>query len=828
MRLGLPNMTFGTKLPLIIISFVAATITVLAIANATLNNKIIRTAAVETLKSVAILKAASVNSLLEGIERDLRLQANTQTTQQALIALHDGYVALEDQEAVLRRVFITENQFAQDERQNLVKADTGSSYGFIHAIYHPHFASLMNEMSYYDIILIDMAGNVVYSVTKGENFATNLMTGEWRESGLADAFRKAVAAGPNDPSVFADFSRGVTSDRPAAAYLSRPVLDKTGELLGVLAYQMPNQKLSVTVRNLEGVGSTADGFLVGADGLMRSDSTHTEIIDILTTKVENEAVTAALEGASGTATTLGLSGQDVFGYHLPIDFLGTRWALLIQEDKDAVFAGSLASLKATAIIAAIIFLVVTVLSILLAKRFSAPIKSLSDAVNGLASGDLTTEIPSLSRGDEIGELARAADVFRENAVQMDRLGQEQIEANAKLERLNAEREESDAREKALAREKEQADQKSIADREAMMQLLGASFGDVVAAAQNGEFSKRISVDFDDAILVELALNMNHLMETVDHGLTLTGQVLSNIASGDLSKRMEGDFNGAFRDLQGHVNHMQEALISLVGDISASGATLTGSSNELRETADSLSRQAEQNAASVEETSAALEELNASISQVTGNIEEVSSNAQSARKIAISSEEIAAEAASSMDRIADGSKEIARVVEVINDIAFQINLLALNAGVEAARAGEAGLGFSVVASEVRQLSHRASDAAKEIAEVIKKSDEAVTMGVSNVASAKTSLEDIATSVVKISESIQEVTLAVSEQSSGIKEITSSVSMIDGNTQKQAAAFEEVTASSHVLAQEASDLSAATARFRLEPTPASDAPETAQVA
>jgi methyl-accepting chemotaxis protein len=241
--------------------------------------------------------------------------------------------------------------------------------------------------------------------------------------------------------------------------------------------------------------------------------------------------------------------------------------------------------------------------------------------------------------------------------------------------------------------------------------------------------------------------------------------------------------------------------------------LASSSAELRDTAGVLSGQAEQNAASLEQTSAALEELTASIKQVSGNVDDASKNARTARDTAQSSEVVAADAAKSMQRISDASQQIARVVGVIDDIAFQINLLALNAGVEAARAGEAGRGFSVVASEVRQLAQRAGEASKEIASVITESDTAVTEGVAKVGGAQSALEKIAASVIRIAAGVDEVATAINEQVTGISEITLAIGQIDQNTQRQSAAFEEVTAASSLLASEADGLSQSTARFKI---------------
>lgn len=806
------KMKIGTKLPVVMVVLVTLTTVTLTVASMFMTRSIITSSAENKLGAIALLKAKRMENLLDAVESDLRLQAQAPAISQALIALADGYNMLgAEAEETLKRVYITDNPNPLGEKDALVKADTGSSYGFIHAIYHPTLDHLQNEMDYYDIFLFDPDGNLVYSVFKENDFATNMLTGEWKDSGLATAFREAIDNSNTDPTVYVDFAPYAPSNLAPAAFMSRPVFDQQGKLLGVLAYQMPIAQINRAASENQGMGETADGFVVGPDYLLRSDSLRTDVDDVLSTTLENDNIKSGLAGELGFFNGVSASGTDVLGYFVPISFGPIDWVYVIQQDKDEVFQALPRAMLITALISLAIVALAGVASLISSRSIALPVRRLTSAVVSVADGQLTTDVPGTERGDEIGELARATEVFRKNAVEMEQLNAQQVKATKELEALNADKEKAAAREAEMTREKEAREALAKAEHSQMMQNLGDSIGAVVGAAKAGDFSSRVDAEFDDEILTTLAANVNDLLASVNAGLRATGETLDRVAKGDLTQEMEGDFHGAFADLQSNTNAMLGSLRDLIGGISGSTENLAHSSTELRDTSDSLSKQAEQNAASLEETSAALEELSASIKQVDSNISEANDKARQASDTAKEGSAVAGQAADAMTRINDASGEIAKVVSVINEISFQINLLALNAGVEAARAGEAGRGFSVVASEVRQLAQRASEAAKEIAEVIAKSDAAVSDGVDRVKMAEASLHSITDSVVGVSKRIDEVATAISEQVSGVADINASVGTIDQNTQRQAASFEEVTAASALLSSEADGLKQASSKF-----------------
>ncbi len=409
-------------------------------------------------------------------------------------------------------------------------------------------------------------------------------------------------------------------------------------------------------------------------------------------------------------------------------------------------------------------------------ELSRPIKKVTSAMKQVAAGDFETEVPFAGRSDEIGDMAAAVEVFKQNGLAVNRLNAQETAMRAKSDDLQS------------------------------------SMSVVVAAAAAGDFSKRIDKEYHDENLDHFARTINDLLLTVDTGIAETRRVVASLSDGDLTESMRGEFQGAFAELQTNVNGTFDRLRSTMSDIRVKTDSISDSSAELTSATNDLSKRTEQQAAALEQTSAALDQITVVVRSSSERAQEASVMVTEAKESAAQSGIVVREAVDAMGRIEQASREISQIINVIDEIAFQTNLLALNAGVEAARAGDAGKGFAVVAQEVRELAQRSANAAKDIKSLITKSGTEVAGGVKLVQRTGEALSEIESRVLLINDHIHSIATAAKEQSTGLHEVNTAINQMDQVTQQNAAMVEETSAATHKLSSEADGLVALLAYFR----------------
>ncbi|MCF1459577.1 MAG: methyl-accepting chemotaxis protein [Shewanella sp.] len=352
--------------------------------------------------------------------------------------------------------------------------------------------------------------------------------------------------------------------------------------------------------------------------------------------------------------------------------------------------------------------------------------------------------------------------------------------------------------------------------------------DIISAANAGDLSCRITTHDKEGFFLNLSNGLNKLVSIADDVISDVVDMFDGLAKGDLTRQIQGDYQGQFGKLKTDANATVIRLTEVLNDILQSASTVTAGAEEIAKGNADLSQRTEEQAASLEETASSMEEMTTTVRQSADNANLADNLAKEANSKANHGGKVVKQAVSAMEAINDSSKRISDIIGVIDEIAFQTNLLALNAAVEAARAGEQGRGFAVVAGEVRNLAQRSAGAAKEIKDLIRDSVNKVTDGTALVNQSGENLQEIVNAVSKVAEMINQISVASAQQSSGISEVNKAVSQMDEMTQQNAALVEQVSAAGDAMAEQARNMRRQLGFFKMEKNADSDQTEFASSA
>lgn len=436
------KITLAKKLPAIMIGL---TLISLLIANFVSYRNASQTLIEEAKQNLLTLSEArmhEVSAWFENAQAEIHNQAENPTIVTAIKEFNLAWTAMGDAGAdYLRQRYTRETPSGNSSKPPFSSSFEATSYSRAHDKYHSYFNDIVLQKGFYDVFVFSSQGDLIYSAYKERDFATNLLTGPFAQTGLGRIVRRALDS--RDPDVlFEDFSAYAPSDDAPAAFIAAPILDERGKTHGVIAYQISPKQIEAITKRPTGLGATGDSFLIGEDFRLRSNLIHGTGAEMLVEKLDTSAAKSVIAGESGVSLETYAIGETSkstprISAYSPLNFQGITWGLIAEKTVDEVLIPTRSIARKLFLQGAIILLSLATVAVFLARTVSKPLKDIENVMRGMSKKDYDVRIPSLDRHDEIGLIAHTLDDFRNTLRSAETLNHENLFKGAAFEGSSA-------------------------------------------------------------------------------------------------------------------------------------------------------------------------------------------------------------------------------------------------------------------------------------------------------------------------------------------------------------------------------------------------------
>lgn len=627
-------------------------------------------------KTILTDRKSALESLMSDIKADALTMAAVPSTATAAQRLSAAWSTLDgDPSATVRDLYVTNNPNPVGQRLNMDRAKGTIPYNIHHAMFHPSFRAFLQAKGYEDALLVNLSGDVIYNVSKGEDYGSNLLTGSFKDSSLSRLF-KTVTGSETGDVVFSDIAPyGPNGDVPTF-FVGTKITTAAGQTVGMIVLTVSAHHIETIVSSTKGHDSTIDVYLVGSDLLSRTGSPLVEAHAILSPVAETAQIRSGLDGESAFfAESTGLSGEPVAAYSEPVSALGETWAIVAEQDLGTLMATVNRSRNLLILISLLGAVPVFVLGWLFARTITGPINQICDNMEAVASGQFDIEVTAAARGDEIGKIGKTL-VSMQNDLKLAHHAEDQ---RADIQRLQQE----------------------------MVENLAAGFSHL----SMGDFSRSL----DDAFPQDhetLRGDYNQTVEKLSKTIQQVVEVTSSIRNG------AGEISQAAEDLSRRTEGQAATLEQTAAALDEMTTSVTAAAEGTRSVETTITEarvEAENSGEVVQNAVAAMQEIKQSstqISQIIGVIDDISFQTN---LLALNAGVEAARAGEAGRGFAVVASEVRALAQRSSDAAMEIKTLIDDSSRQVERGvdlvGKAGGALTSITERVGQISHLITEIAE---------------------------------------------------------------------------------------------------------------------